>query len=260
MFSQLDFLHMGFVDVLDILLVAMLIFYVVRLLKGSQAMRIFISIMALYAFRVLAAMLNMKLTASLLGAILDVGLIALIVIFQPEIRRFLSTLGSSYSSRALNSAFIGKFFHKEVQDSSDETIIAICNACRTMSDEKCGALIVLQRRNPLKYYVESGDSIDAKVSERLILNLFFKNSPMHDGAVVISGDRVVAARCTLPITENKVPASFGMRHKAAVGLSEVVDAVVIVVSEETGNVSVVRDGKATRIKTFNDLKQTLQNA
>lgn len=248
---------MGFVDVLDILLVAILIFYVVRLLKGSQAMSIFLSIVALYAFRIVAAAFNMKLTAALLGAILDVGLIALIVIFQPEIRRFLSSLGNI---KAINGSFLSRVFRKDASDASAETINEICKACEKMSNEKCGALIVMQKSNPLKYYIETGDMIDAKVSERLILNLFFKNSPLHDGAVVISGDRVVAARCTLPITESSVPPSFGMRHKAAVGLSETVDATVIVVSEETGRISVARGGEVTRINTINDLKLMLQNA
>lgn len=254
-----DFLHIGFVDVLDILLVTVIIFYVVRLLKGSQAMSIFLSIVALYAFRIVASAFNMKLTAALLGAVLDVGLIALIVIFQPEIRRFLSTLGNTYRNKAINSTFLSRFFGRDKSDASAETINEICEACKKMSAEKCGALIVIQKSNPLKYYIETGDAIDAKVSERLLLNLFFKNSPLHDGAVIISGDRVVAARCTLPITESSVPASYGMRHKAAVGLSEQVDATVIVVSEETGNISVARDGNAGKV-TINDLKLILHNA
>lgn len=254
-----DFLHIGFVDVLDILLVTLIIFYIVRLLRGSQAMSIFLAIMVLYALRIVSAAFNMKLTSSLLGTVMDVGLIALIVIFQPEIRRFLSTLGNTYKQAEANSRFLSRILGKKSNAESTFTINEICKACSGMSAEKCGALIVIQKNNPLTYYVETGDSIDAIVSERLLKNLFFKNSPLHDGAVIISADRVVAARCTLPITEKNVPASFGMRHKAAVGLSEITDATIIVVSEETGNISLVRGGEATRIESMNNLKLLLQN-
>lgn len=256
---MLDFLHIGFIDVLDILLVTVIIFYIMRLLKGSQAMSIFLAIMVLYALRIVSSALNMKLTSSLLGTVMDVGLIALIVIFQPEIRRFLSTLGNTYKQAEANSRFLARIFGRNTAGESAQTINEICKACEEMSQEKCGALIVLQKKNPLKYFQETGDSIDAIVSKRLLMNLFFKNSPLHDGAVIISGDRVVSARCTLPITEQKVPASYGMRHKAAVGLSEITDATVIVVSEETGRISVARDGKATPVKTINNLKLLLQN-
>lgn len=257
---MLDFLNMGFVDVLDIVIVALIIFYIVRLLKGSQATSIFLAIVVLYAFRIISAALNMRLTSSLLGTVMDVGLIALIVIFQPEIRRFLSTLGNSYKQAEANSKLISRLFGRNTKSGeSTPTINEICKACDEMAHEKCGALIVIQRSNPLKYYVETGDVIDAVVSKRLLMNLFFKNSPLHDGAVIISKDRVVAARCTLPITERDVPASFGMRHKAAVGLSEITDAIVIVVSEQTGHITAVSDGKATRMESINDLKLLLQN-
>lgn len=256
---MLDFLHIGFVDVLDILLVTLIIFYIVRLLKGSQAMSIFLAIMVLYALRIVSAALNMKLTSSLLGTVMDVGLIALIVIFQPEIRRFLSTLGNTYKQAEANSRFLNRIFGRKSASGSAQTINEICKACDEMSHEKCGALIVIQKSNPLKYYQETGDTIDAVVSKRLLMNLFFKNSPLHDGAVIISGDRVVSARCTLPITEQNVPASFGMRHKAAVGLSEITDALVIVVSEETGRISVARDGRAEHVESINNLKLLLQN-
>ncbi len=257
---MLDFLHIGFVDVLDILLVTFIIFYMFRLLKGSQAMSIFMAIIILYALRIVSAALNMQLTSSLLGTVMDVGLIAIIIIFQPEIRRFLSTLGNSYKQAEANSKFLSKIFGRDRnRTKSTHTINEICKACDEMSQDKCGALIVMQRSNPLKYYVETGDSIDAIVSKRLLMNLFFKNSPLHDGAVIISGDRVVAARCTLPITERDVPASFGMRHKAAVGISETTDAMVIVVSEETGRISVMSGGETTHIESINNLKLMLQN-
>ncbi len=254
-----DFLDIGFVDVLDILLVTVIFFYIVRLLKGSQAMSIFLAIMVLYALRIVASALNMQLTSSLLGTVMDVGLLALIVIFQPEIRRFLSTLGNTYRQAEVRSRFLSKLLGRKPGTESNITINEICKACEEMSKEKCGALIVVQRSNPLKYYIETGDTIDAVISKRLLLNLFFKNSPLHDGAVILSGDRVVAARCTLPITEQDVPASFGMRHKAAVGISETTDAFVIVVSEETGRISTMSGGQTTHIESINDLKLLLQN-
>lgn len=249
------FIHLSWVDGLDILLVALIIFYVFRLIRGSQAASIFISIVALFALRIVAAALNMKLMSGLLGAVLDVGLLALIVIFQPEIRRFLSTIGSTYK----NATWLTHLVRKDESAANLETINEICKACEEMSQDKCGALIVMRHSNPLKYYEDTGDVIDAKVSKRLLMNLFFKNSPLHDGAVIIAGDRVVAARCTLPITQRTLPAHYGMRHKAACGISEETDAVVIIVSEETGRISVARHGEITTIGNINDLKRLLQN-
>lgn len=253
-------MNITLVDVLDIILVATIIFYVFRLLRGSQAISIFIAIVVLYALRLVAAAFNMELMEGLLGAVLDVGMIALIVIFQPEIRRFLARLGSGYTSNGAKVNWLKRFLGIGQTAESTETINEICKACEEMGEDKCGALIVLEKSQPLKYIGETGDEVDAKVSKRLLMNLFFKNSPLHDGAVIISGDRVVAARCTLPITETETPASFGMRHKAAIGISEASDAQVIVVSEETGRISVMRFGKTTRVENINDLKRLLQNA
>lgn len=255
-----SFLNITLVDVLDIILVATIIFYVFRLLRGSQAISIFIAIVALYALRLVASAFNMELMSGLLGAVLDVGMIALIVIFQPEIRRFLSRLGSGYTQNGTMVGWLKRLFGAKQASESTETINEICKACEEMSEDKCGALIVLEKTQPLKYIGETGDGIDAKVSKRLLMNLFFKNSPLHDGAVIISGDRIVAARCTLPITESQTPASFGMRHKAAIGISESSDAQVIVVSEETGRISVMQFGKTTHVENINDLKRLLQNA
>ena len=252
---MLSFLHISLMDILDILLMAAIIFYIFRLIRGSQALNIFIAIVVLYALRVITSALDMELLSGLLGALLDVGLIAIIIIFQPEIRRFLYTVGS----QSVSSAWVKRIFRREEAVAASETINEICKACEEMSADKCGALIVMRRSGSLAYVESTGDSIDAKVSKRLLMNLFFKNSPLHDGAVIIAGDRIVAARCTLPITEQDVPASFGMRHKAAVGISETTDAQVIVVSEETGGISVVEGGQVTKITNINDLKLLLQN-
>lgn len=254
------FLHIGFTDVLDIMVVAVVIFYIFRLLRGSQALSVFLVIVALYALKIISSSLDMKLVSGLLGAVLDVGMLALIVIFQPEIRHFLSQLGSRYQQAGARSRWLGRLFRDEGGYETTETVNEICKACEEMSADKCGALIVLERSQSLKYIEDTGDQIDAKVSKRLLLNLFFKNSPLHDGAVIISGDRVSAARCTLPITDQRTPASFGMRHKAAIGISEVSDAKVIVVSEETGAISLMVRGKVTAARNNNDLKRLLRDA
>lgn len=257
---MLGFLHIGIIDVLDILLVAVAIFYVFRLLRGSQAMSIFLAIVALYALKIVSSSLNMKLMSGLLGAVLDVGMLALIVIFQPEIRHFLAQFGGRYRQAGAKSKWLGRLFKDESGYETAETVNEICKACEEMSEHKVGALIVLEKAQSLKYIEDTGDIIDAKVSKRLILNLFFKNSPLHDGAVIIRGDRITAARCTLPITNQRTPASFGMRHKAAIGISEVSDARVVVVSEETGGITVMEHGEATSVSSINDLKLLLRNA
>ena len=186
------------------------------------------------------------------------GVIALIVIFQPEIRHFLMRLGSGTSlgrkGRALMNRLLGREEHQA--DSSD--VNEITEACRTMSEQKTGALIVLTRSNALESVAETGDRIDSCINRRLIMNIFFKNSPLHDGAMIISADRIVAARCTLPITgRSDIPAHYGMRHKAAIGISEETDADVVVVSEETGGISFVRGGNIKSINNINELKLLL---
>ena len=154
-----------------------------------------------------------------------------------------------------------KIFGQRTQTMGRESVNEVTEACRRMSEDKTGALIVMQHNSPLEDVINTGDKIDAAVHRRLIMNLFFKNSPLHDGAVVISADRIVAARCTLPITEKKkIPASFGMRHKAAIGITEETDADVVVVSEETGRISFVRGGEVTAIKNINELKLLLSES
>ena len=251
-----SFLHFTLVDLLDILLVALIFFYMFRLIRGSQAMSIFVAIVVMYVVCIVAEALNMKLLGSLLNMVLDVGMVALIVIFQPEIRRFLSNMGRKAGGE---DAFWKKISRRSGSASNAESINEICKACEEMSQDKCGALIVVRRNMPLQYIVDTGDVIDARISKRLLMNLFFKNSPLHDGAVIIRGDRVVAARCTLPMSQRELPAAYGMRHKAAVGISEESDALVVVVSEETGHISVMREGEITSVGNINELKTILMN-
>ena len=257
--AAFDFLQIKVVDILDILLLGIIIFLVFRWLKGTSAMSIFMAIVSLYMIRVIVGAFDMRLMVAIMDMILDVGVLAIIVIFQPEIRKFLIRLGNRYMNNARGRAIIDKLTgRKNTQMSASEEVNDLTEACRRMSEDKTGALIVIAHKNSLDDIISTGDRIDAGIHRRLIMNLFFKNSPLHDGALVIVGDRIVAARCTLPITERTdLPANYGMRHKAAIGMTEETDADVVVVSEETGNISFVKAGKVTRINNINELKLLL---
>ncbi|MGM9791208.1 MAG: diadenylate cyclase CdaA [Candidatus Cryptobacteroides sp.] len=256
---DIGFLHFNFADVLDILMVAAIIYILFRWLKGSAAMNIFLAIVALLLLRVLVGLLNMKMTSSILSTLIDVGAIALVVIFQPEIRRFLNNIGrramGSKAARPLLDRILGKRSENMSADEVDELV----QACFEMGEQKTGALIVLPYRSNMDDIISTGDTVDARISRPLIENIFFKNSPLHDGAMILGPNRIIAARCTLPITDRSIPARYGMRHKAAVGLSERYDASVIVVSEQTGIVSFVKEGKITPVKNMNTLKLLIAN-
>jgi len=257
------FLQLSFADILDILLLALLIFFIFRWIRGTSAMSIFVAIISLYVIRVIVSAFNMRLMTNIMETVLDVGLIAVIVIFQPEIRKFLMQLGSRYMNSAQGRAILDKIRSigggsKSTNISGSEAVNDLTEACRRMSEDKTGALIVITHRASLDEIISTGDRIDAAIHRRLIMNLFFKNSPLHDGALIISGGRIVAARCTLPITERtNIPASYGMRHKAAIGITEETDADAVVVSEETGKISFVKAGEVTPITNINELKLLL---
>ena len=249
------FLSLSAIDILDVLMVAAILFVLFRWIRGSSAMNIFIAIVILLIVRVIVGSLGMKLMTSLMDTLFDVGLLALIIIFQPEIRHFLMRLGGSSSWWR---KVVGRLVDSRGSNVAEKAVEEIVEACRVMGEQKTGALIVIPGRDSLEYIIETGDRVDAMVSRRLILNLFFKNSPLHDGAMIIRGDRILAARCTLPITSRTdIPANYGMRHKAAIGISEESDATVVVVSEETGNISYVKEGRLKVIKDIYDLKLLL---
>ena len=215
------FLSLSLIDILDILLVALIIFVIFRWIRGTSAMSIFVAILSLYFARVVVSAFNMRLMSAILGQLLDVGVLALIVIFQPEIRKFLIRFGSRYLMEAGQNGFLGKLFGNKARTMGSATVKEVTEACRTMSEQKTGALIVIPHKSPIDFVIETGDRIDAIISKRLIMNIFFKNSPLHDGAMVMNNDHIIAARCTLPITEKTdIPAHYGMRHKAAIGISE----------------------------------------
>ena len=261
--ASIGFLQISLADILDILLLGVIIFVAFRWLRGSSAMSIFVAIVSLYLIRVVTGAFNMRLMTAILDMVLDVGVLAIIVIFQPEIRKFLIRLGNRYMNNAKGRALIDRILGKKQTAAIErsEEVNDLAEACRRMSEDKTGALIVITHKNPLEEVISSGDRIDAGIHRRLIMNLFFKNSPLHDGALVISGDRIVAARCTLPITtRTNIPASYGMRHKAAIGITEETDADAIVVSEETGKISFVSRGNVTPIQNINELKLLLNTA
>lgn len=253
-----DFLKFSFTDALDILMVGLMIYIVFRWIRQTTAMNIFLAIFLLFIVGFVTENLNMKLMSGIMKIILNVGVIALIVIFQPEIRHFLNKIGGRDGIAGEGRKIIDKVLGRSVSSMGDDSTTELIEAVKVMAEQKTGALIVISRKDSLQQIIETGDIIDANISMRLILNLFFKNSPLHDGAVIFNGDRIVAARCTLPLTgKTNIPARFGMRHKAAIGVTEECDAAVIVVSEETGGVSFVKDGQVRPVKDIARLREFL---
>ena len=241
------FLDITLVDIIDIFVVALIMFQVYRLTRGTNALRIVVGILIIYLLWIVTRVLNMELLSMILGQIIGVGVIALIIVFQQEIRRFLILLGTQYTNRRVS--FMARLFRprgRKVNVVGQEWIDTVVGACADMAKTKTGALIVIARKVNLLPFIEQGERIDALISASLIKNIFFKNSPLHDGAMVIADDRIAAARCVLPSTEREVPMEFGMRHRAALGASEITDALVIVVSEERGTISIARKGHISR--------------
>lgn len=250
-----DILQFSFPDLLDILMVAGIIFLLFKWIKNSTAVNILMALLLLLLVRVVVNLLNMRMMTAVMNTVLDVGVLALLIIFQPEIRLILTKIGLTGKISGSASNFMAKLFGIKEEQIGDAAVAQITEACRIMSSEKTGALIVIPHKVSLDHIINTGDIINADVSDRLIRNIFFKNSPLHDGAMVVVGSKVVAARCTLPITSRMdIPARFGMRHKAAIGVTEESDADVIVVSEQTGRISFVRNGQVTKIDNINELK------
>ena len=239
----MGFIHIGWIDIVDILAVAILMYYIYKMAKGTNAPSIITGIIIIYILWVLTRALNMELLSMILGNVIGVGVIALIVVFQPEIRQFLHTIGIRQRA-GKRSSYWKKLFGGGRDDVLD--ITPIVRATLNMSAGKVGALIVIQQESDLRLIAETGIAIDAQVSASLLENIFFKNAPLHDGAVIIRENRIVAAKCVLPSTRTQVPKNYGMRHRAALGLSENSDAVVVVVSEETGAISIAHGGEIFR--------------
>jgi len=253
------FIPIRVLDIIDIILVAFLLYQIYMLIRGTVAINIFIGIFVLYIIWLVVRVLNMELLSTILGQIIGVGVIALIIVFQQEIRRFLLFIGTRYLSK--NRFSIENWlFPKQKNFVAQVNIEAVVKACRNMSETKTGALIVIARKSELQYYAETGDIINAETSSRLIENIFFKNSPLHDGALIIINDKIHAVRCILPVTENmNLPAHYGLRHRAALGISEHTDALIIVVSEETGKISFCHEGNIKYGISSMELRELLES-
>ena len=248
----MGFVPFTFIDFIDIILVAAIMYWIYRATKGTNAPYIISGIIVIYLLWVVVRTLNMELLSTILGQFVSVGVIALIIVFQPEIRRFLQMIGM----RQKRFNFITRIFARE--DDKSANILPIVTACREMAETKTGALIVIGQQSDLTLIIEGGIALHARISTPLIRNIFFKNAPLHDGAAVIVGDRIVAAKCILPVTQSDVPKSYGTRHRAAIGMSEISDAIIIVVSEETGGISLAQGGQLRRDVDPQRLTQILQ--
>jgi diadenylate cyclase len=253
------FIHVGFLDITwsdiaDIAVVTLILYLLHKRFKGSIAERVFIGIFLIWVIYVVVSILKMNLLSSLLGQFVEVGVIAALILFQQEIRKFLLILGKA----SLRDS-IKKIFSKNNDSNEDElNLIPIVEAMKVLSDTNTGALIVFPRTSELRFYQESGDIIDAVISKRLLISIFEKNSPLHDGAVIIANQRVMAARCILPVSDNdEIPANYGLRHRAAIGMSEATDSVILVVSEETGAISIANNGAVDYNILRPELKQKL---
>ena len=235
------FFEFGIKDIIDIVSVALMLFYIYRLMRESRSLNVFYGILVfVLVWLFVSQVLEMKLLGSILDKLVSVGVIGLIVLFQEEIRHFLYNLGAHQKAKNLIRWFRGS----REQEADKESIMPIVMACMNMARGKVGALIVIERSTPLDDIVDTGDVIDAKINQRLIENIFFKNSPLHDGAMIISNKRIRAAGCILPVShKTDIPKELGLRHRAAMGISQDSDAVAIVVSEETGRISVAVKGE-----------------
>lgn len=241
---KIGFLEVSWVDFVDIALVSILLYQIYKLIRGSIAVNIFLGILALYLIYLIVRAAQMELLATILGQFMGVGVLAMIILFQPEIRKFLLVIGRGTEFRENIFKTIANWRH---QYHDDFDIQQVMEASKTLKATKTGALIVFSRDTELKFYAETGDALNAEVNKRLLLSIFNKNSPLHDGAVIIHKGRIKAARCVLPVSENDhLPATFGLRHRAAVGMSENTDTLVLAVSEETGRLVLARNGKYLR--------------
>lgn len=255
LFEILDF---SVIDIIDIVLVALLLYYLYKLVRGTVAINIFMGIVIIYLIWKITEALQMQLLSSILGQFIGVGVFALIVVFQEEIRKFLLTIGST------NITARNKFFKafKSLNYSLKGTSLdvkALVSVCKKLGSTNTGALIVLARNVPLDFVRETGDKVNIEFSEPIIESIFFKNSPLHDGAIIIQGSVITATRVILPVAgENKLPKRYGLRHRAATSISEKTDATALVVSEETGKVSYIKNGNFVSYKTDEELVDIIE--
>lgn len=254
----LNFIDLKITDLIDIVLVAVLLYYIYKLVRGSVAINIFIGIVIVWGFWKLTELLGMKMISSMVGAFMQVGLIALIIVFQQEIRKFLLMIGSTNFSN--KKSFLKHFkFLKQEGLSTSINVDALLHACQNMSTTRTGALVVIEQKHSLDFVKSSGDKMYIEITQPIIESIFYKNSPLHDGAVVIVNNYIVATRVILPVSnERNIPLHYGLRHRAAVSITEKTDAIALVVSEETGNISYIKSGEFIKFKDLTELSAILK--
>ena len=252
---KIGFLDVSWVDFVDIALVSVLLYQVYKLIRGSIAVNIFLGILALYLVYLIVRAAQMELLSTILGQFMGVGVLAMIILFQPEIRKFLLVIGRGTEFRENIFKTIANWRH-EYHDDFD--IGEVLEAAKSLKATKTGALVVFSRDTELKFYAQTGDALDAEVNKRLLLSVFNKHSPLHDGAIIIHKGRIKAARCVLPVSENdNIPPNYGLRHRAAIGMSENTDTLVMAISEETGRLLLARNGKYLRSLKLKHVEQKI---
>jgi diadenylate cyclase len=242
---KIGFLEISWVDFVDVTLVAVLLYQIYKLIRGSIAVNIFLGILALYLVYLIVRAAQMELLATILGQFMGVGVLAMIILFQPEIRKFLLLIGRG--AEINRGDFLKSLANWRNSYHDDFDVHQLIEAIKTLKATRTGALVVFSRDIELKFYVETGDPLDAEVNKRLLISIFNKNSPLHDGAVIIYKGRIKAARCVLPVSDNDhLPPHFGLRHRSAIGMSETTDTLVMAISEESGRLILARNGKFIR--------------
>lgn len=254
---RIGFLDISIVNIIDITLVSILLYQVYKLMKGSVAIKIFLGFLSIYLIYLFVSAARMELLTMILGQFMGVGVIAAIILFAPEIRKFLMIIGKS--SIFSNENVLQELLFWRKKETQAFNITPIMEASKSLAGTSTGALVVLSKNSELKFYAESGDLIDAMVSKRLLISIFNKYSPLHDGAVIIYNGRIKAARCILPVTERDVPAQFGLRHRAAIGMSESTDTLILIISEETGQVSLSKNGKILHNLSLQEVRELVND-
>ncbi|MBC7389690.1 MAG: TIGR00159 family protein [Opitutaceae bacterium] len=235
---KIGFLELSYIDIAEIMLLTFFFYQLYKLMRGTVALKIFIGSLGIYLAYLVFRALEMKLLTAIFGKVIGVGVIAIIVLFQPEIRRFLLMLGRS---SMLDKGFSWKFLPMK---SSYYDITPIVESVKNLAATNTGALIVCTRTSDLRYYVETGEILEANLSKKLLISIFNKYSPLHDGAVIVSEGKIKAARCILPVSESDdIPTQLGLRHRSALGITEHSDCVVVVTSEESGSISFADHGQ-----------------
>ena len=250
----MEFLNIGVIEIIDISLVAILVYQLYKLIKGTVAINIFIGLAAIYLLWKLVSAFHLQLLSEILGQFIGFGVIILAIVFQQELRKFLMIIGKG---KVLKNKGLFKFNFSKAHDNYLKTTV-IAEACGNMAKTKTGAIMILTQIDDLAVFCESGVEMNATISVPMIESVFYKNSPLHDGAVIIRDNKIISARSVLPVSNsNELPGRLGMRHRAAVGITEESDAVAIIVSEERGEISYVKDGELFTKRTAEQLKEFL---